>query len=37
MVFTDIKADSFTWRWQVSKTGKTWEDRWVIHYTRKKS
>ena len=37
MVFTDIKPDSFTWRWQSSKTGKKWEDRWVIHYTRQKS
>jgi hypothetical protein len=35
MVFTDIKPDSLTWRWQSSKDGKAWADRWVIHYTRK--
>jgi hypothetical protein len=37
MVFTDIKTDSFTWRWQSSGDGKTWSDAWVIHYTRKKT
>lgn len=37
MVFTDIKPDSLTWRWQASKDGKAWADRWVIRYTRKKA
>jgi hypothetical protein len=37
MIFTDIKPDSFTWRWQATQDGKTWADNWVIHYTRKKT
>jgi hypothetical protein len=37
MVFTDIKPDSFTWRWQSSTDGTAWSDAWVIHYTRKKA
>ena len=37
MVFTDIKPDSLTWRWQASKDGKAWADRWVIFYARKKA
>jgi hypothetical protein len=36
MIFTDIKPDSFTWRWQANTDGKTWADSWVIRYTRKK-
>ena len=36
MIFTDIKPDSFTWRWQSSADGKAWADSWVIEYTRKK-
>ncbi|HWA90862.1 MAG TPA: hypothetical protein VG889_12555 [Rhizomicrobium sp.] len=36
MIYTDIKPDSFTWRWQGTTDGKTWTDSWVIHYTRKK-
>jgi hypothetical protein len=36
MLFTDIKPDSFTWRWQATRDGKAWKDSWVIHYTRKK-
>jgi hypothetical protein len=36
MVFTDIKPDSFTWRWQATRDGKTWIDNWIIRYTRKK-
>jgi len=37
MVFTDIKPDSFTWRWQASADGQAWTDNWVIRYTRKKA
>lgn len=37
MVFTDIKPDSFTWRWQASQDGRAWTDSWIIRYTRKKS
>ena len=36
MVFTDIKPESFTWRWQGTTDGKTWVDSWVIYYTRMK-
>jgi hypothetical protein len=35
MVFTKIKPDSFTWRWQKSTDGKAWTDSWVIEYERK--
>lgn len=36
MIFENIKADSFTWRWQKSTDdGKTWSDNWVITYKRK--
>ncbi len=37
MLFTDIRPNSFTWRWQKTIDGKTWADSWVIAYTRKKS
>jgi hypothetical protein len=37
MVFTDIKTNSFIWRWQATQDGKTWADSWVIRYTRKKN
>lgn len=37
MVFKDIKADSFTWSYEMTlDEGKTWQPRWVINYTRKK-
>jgi len=35
MVFTDIKPDSFTWRWQKTTDGSKWSDSWVIYYKRK--
>lgn len=36
MVFEAIKPNSLTWRWQGSKdNGATWQDSWVIHYTRR--
>ena len=31
MIFTDIKPDTFTWRWQRTMDGKTWDDSWVIY------
>jgi len=34
MAFQDVKADSFTWRWQAKKAEEPWRDLWVIHYTR---
>ncbi len=35
MIFTDIKADSFTWKWEGSTDGgKTWQPSWVINYKR---
>jgi uncharacterized protein DUF1579 len=38
MVFTDVKPDSFDWRWESSKDGgKTWNVQWPIHYTRAKT
>ena len=37
MIFTDIKRESFTWRWQGTRDGKTWADKWVIRYTRMKA
>lgn len=36
MVFTDITENSLTWRWQSTPdAGATWNDRWVIRYTRR--
>jgi hypothetical protein len=36
MVFTNIKPDSFDWRWEASTDGgKTWQVNWPIHYKRK--
>jgi Protein of unknown function (DUF1579) len=36
MVFTNIKPDSFDWRWEFSADdGKTWSVAWPIHYQRK--
>jgi len=36
MVFEDISADAFTWRWQGRPAAdQEWQDRWVIRYTRK--
>jgi len=35
MVFYDIKKESFTWDWELSKDdGKTWTLQWRINYTR---
>ena len=36
MVYTNIKPDSFDWRWESSTDdGKTWQLGWPIHYKRK--
>lgn len=36
MVFEDIKANALTWRWQKTPDGgKTWQDQWVIYYTKR--
>ena len=36
MVFEEITPNSLTWRWQRSRdSGATWEDSWVIYYTRR--
>ena len=34
MVFSDIEADSFRWRWEFSPDGRDWEQRWAISYRR---
>jgi hypothetical protein len=35
MVFSDIAADAFLWRWERSEdAGATWEPLWVIEYNR---
>lgn len=37
MVFTNVKPDSFTWRWEATKDGgKTWKLSWRLEYKRKK-
>jgi hypothetical protein len=36
MVFSNITAKSFDWRWEASTdNGATWKPNWVIHYKRK--
>jgi hypothetical protein len=34
MVFSDITADAFRWRWEASSDGATWTERWAIEYRR---
>jgi hypothetical protein len=35
MVFSDIQADAFRWRWERSEdAGATWSELWVIDYRR---
>lgn len=37
MIWTDVKPDSFTWRWQKRATAKDeWRDSWVIDYRRER-
>jgi len=35
MVFSNIEADAFDWRWEFSPDAETWEPRWAIRYTRR--
>ncbi|MEO8329417.1 MAG: hypothetical protein ABI586_05375 [Candidatus Nanopelagicales bacterium] len=35
MVFSNIKADSFDWRWEFSADAQTWDERWAIRYRRR--
>lgn len=35
MVFAEIAADSFAWRWEFSADGEAWEQRWAIRYRRR--
>ena len=35
MVFSDIAADSFDWRWEFSPDGQSWVQRWGIRYARR--
>jgi len=35
MVFSDITADSFHWRWESSPDGTAWAVNWEIDYTRR--
>ena len=35
MVFSNIEADAFDWRWEFSPDAETWEQRWAIRYTRR--
>ena len=32
MVFYDIGAEGFQWRWEFSEDGSVWEQRWAITY-----
>jgi ribosomal-protein-alanine N-acetyltransferase len=35
MVFAEIAADGFVWRWEASPDGATWTERWTIRYRRR--
>lgn len=36
MIWTNVTEDELDWHWQQSLDGgATWQDRWVIHYTRR--
>jgi hypothetical protein len=36
MIWTNVTTDSLEWHWQASMDGgKTWQNRWVITYTRR--
>lgn len=35
MVFSNIAADSFDWRWEFSVDGVAWDQRWAIRYERR--
>jgi len=35
MVFSDISADAFHWRWESSPDAVAWTERWAIDYRRR--
>jgi hypothetical protein len=35
MVFSDVAAETFSWRWEFSPDGTSWEQRWAIRYRRR--
>ena len=35
MVFSDVTADAFRWRWESSPDGTTWTVNWALDYTRR--
>ena len=37
MVFSEIDADGFAWRWESSPDGADWQQRWAITYRRRAS
>jgi len=36
MVFENIAADRFDWRWESSREGADWTLAWLLHYERMK-
>ena len=35
MVFSDVTAEGFDWRWEASPDGEAWRERWAIRYARR--
>jgi hypothetical protein len=35
MIFSNIAADTFDWRWEFSLDGESWGQRWAIRYRRR--
>jgi hypothetical protein len=35
MVFSNVAADGFDWRWEASPDGDAWRERWAIRYERR--
>ena len=35
MVFSDVTAEGFDWRWEASPDGEGWQERWAIRYARR--
>lgn len=35
MIFHNLGADEFDWRWECSPDRDTWETRWQLHYERR--
>jgi hypothetical protein len=35
MVFSDIAANGFSWRWEASPDAAAWQERWAIAYRRR--